>query len=393
MYDVSPPRDRDRGRHGDDIVDRIIMLGRRISHRQYLLCRLLAEYDLSGDWAVSGAPTCSRWAADVLEVDSGTAREWLRVGHALRSLPGIDAAFSAGRLSYAKVRTLTRVAVDHPDREDELIDVAARTTAAGLPWELARWTGKEEDEHERDRRHRREMSLTVRTEPDGACIIAVRLPPLDATAVIAAVDARRRQRRRRPLPADLRAQRGQDPTADASAPPSVASVGPDVPNGPDHPRATLAQQRAIAFVEVMTGRGGGRGRSSDDDAVGGAIVQTEVVIHVRGDGNTLDDGTPVAGHLVERLIPNALIRALIHDAERRPINASGRQRHPTARQRHVVAERDGHRCVEPGCGATVFLECDHVPDFETSQHTVVDELVLRCAKHHRERHAGEESSG
>lgn len=391
MHDVSPPRRGGGGHRGDDLVDQIIMLGRRLSHRQYLLCRLLAEYDLSGDWATSGASSCSRWAAEVLEVESSTAREWLRVGHALRKLPEIDAAFSAGRLSYAKVRTLTRVAIDHPDRQAELIELGIGTTAAGLSWELARWTGREEDEHERDRRHRREMALTVRTEPDGSCVIGIRLPPMDAAAVMAGIDARmlhRRRRRQRPA-----TQGGPDATADASASPSVTL------DGPDHPRASLAQQRAAAFVEVMTGRGDptaageGAARSAGDPPDIGARVQTEVIIHVRGDGNTLDDGTPVAGHLVERLVPDAFLRVLIHDAERRPINASGRRRRPTDRQKRVVAERDGHRCTHPGCDATAFLEYDHVPDFDISQHTVVEELFLRCALHHRERHRTQGEDG
>ena len=117
-------------------------------------------------------------------------------------------------------------------------------------------------------------------------------------------------------------------------------------------------------------------------AGGGTL--TEVVLHVRGDGCTLDDGTPVAGSIVERLVPSAFISLLIHDAEGRPINASGRHRHPTRRQRRVVRERD-RVCVD--CGSTDLLVYDHVPDFATSRRTHVDELELRCAPCHHRRHA------
>jgi hypothetical protein len=98
----------------------------------------------------------------------------------------------------------------------------------------------------------------------------------------------------------------------------------------------------------------------------------------------LDDGTPVAGSVVERIAPVAFVRALIHDAEGKPINASGRQRHPTARQRRVVKERD-RVCVD--CGATDFLQYDHDPDFERSRRTIVDELKLKCPVCHVRRHA------
>ena len=116
---------------------------------------------------------------------------------------------------------------------------------------------------------------------------------------------------------------------------------------------------------------------------GGAEVVTEVVLHVRGDGCTLDDGTPIAESLVERIAPESFIRALIHDAERRPINASGAHRHPTQRQKRVVHERD-RACVD--CGSTEFLQYDHDPDFDTSQQTVIEDLWLRCANCHRDRH-------
>lgn len=365
----------------DDLIDRIIALGRRHSQRQYLLCSLLAEFDRSGGWALSGAATCSRWAADVLEVETGTAREWLRVGHALTVLEEVDAAFASGRLSFAKVRTLTRVAIDHPDRQDELIELAQRSTAGGLPWELARWTGRFEDDEERDRRHRREMGLTARTEPDGSTVITVRLPPLDAAGVMTTIDAEMMHLRNT---ASSPAESDVDPTAVGSAPLSASGSRSTTP------RLSLAQQRAVALVGLLTDIGDDSPSSPDHSRRSVA----EVIIHVRGDGSTLDDGTPIAGHLVERIAPISFLRALIHDANSRPINASGRRRHPTARQRRVVAERDGQICSEPGCNAAAFLEYDHEPDFEASRRTVVDELFLRCSKHHRDRHRnGEHQPG
>jgi 5-methylcytosine-specific restriction endonuclease McrA len=116
---------------------------------------------------------------------------------------------------------------------------------------------------------------------------------------------------------------------------------------------------------------------------GGVAVATEVIVHVRGDGCTLDDGTPIAGTIVERIAPQSFLRALIHDAERRPINASGRQRHPTARQKRVVRERD-RACKD--CGSTDLLEYDHDPPYEQTHRTTVEELKGRCAVCHHRRH-------
>ena len=75
--------------------------------------------------------------------------------------------------------------------------------------------------------------------------------------------------------------------------------------------------------------------------------------------------------------------ASLPDAESHPINVSGRHRHHTKRQKLVVKERD-QRCVD--CGSTDFLEHDHVPDFNHSKRTLVEETELRCSRCHTARH-------
>jgi hypothetical protein len=132
---------------------------------------------------------------------------------------------------------------------------------------------------------------------------------------------------------------------------------------------SVAQQRADALVAAITNP---------------ARLAYEVVVHVRGDGCTLDDGTPIDDHTVAGLLDQAFIRALIHDADRRPVNASTRRRRPTARQRRVVDERTRGQCVD--CGSTDLIEYDHEPPYETTRHTTTDELEPRCAPCHHRRH-------
>jgi 5-methylcytosine-specific restriction endonuclease McrA len=90
------------------------------------------------------------------------------------------------------------------------------------------------------------------------------------------------------------------------------------------------------------------------------------------------------------LISQAFLRVLIHDADRRPINASSRQRHPTERQKRVVKERD-RACID--CGSTDLLQYDHQPDYEQTKHTITEELELRCAPCHHNRHAAQGERG
>jgi hypothetical protein len=226
----------------------------------------------------------------------------------------------------------------------ELCALAERVPAGHLGCAVAAWQQRREAPDETQARQHAARYLSWRIDVDGTVAGWFKLPPSDGAFVTTAIDSRVRHRSR------------------ASA---------DAPSAARHEWPSFAQQRADALVELATG--------------GSRQVVNEVVLHVRGDGCTLDDGTPVSDSVVERIAPESFLRALIHDAEARPINASGRHRYPTQRQQRVVHERD-RVCVD--CGSSEFLEYDHHPSFEETGQTVVDELELRCAPCHHRRHRG-----
>ncbi len=322
----------------------LVAIGKRQMAHQRRLCLVAVRLEHSGEWAADGAPTCAHWIADALDVEVSTAREWLRIGRSLAGLEVVDEAFVSGRLSYSKVRALTRVAT--PATASELCRLAERTPAGRLGTALASWLVAREQPQETELRQGAARGLSWRTEPDGMTVGWFRLPPARAAVLTTAVDA---QVLRRPAAGLVRA------SADASG------------SGGRWP--SLAQQRADALVDII--------------GSGGTTVDTEVVVHLRGDGSTFDDGTPIAGSVVERMIPDAMVRVLLHDAQSRPVNASSRRRHPSARQRRVVRERD-QACVD--CGDTELLQFDHVPTYDETRHTVVNELEMRCWRCHQARH-------
>ena len=248
----------------------------------------------------------------------------------------IAEAFEKDELSYSKVRTLTRIAT--MENEAELAALALTVPAGQLPRAIAAWMHRTSNDAELDQHQREQRSVTWRAEPDGMVTFTARLAPLVAGALMARLTT------------------------------WVMSNQPTVLGVEDWP--TLAQQHADAMEAMVSGEGSGP-------------IETEVVVHVRGDGATLDDGTPLPMSAVARVAPVSFVRALIHDAEGRPINASARRRHPSTRQKRVVKERD-RGCVD--CGATSLLESDHVPEFAVTGRTVVDELQLRCAPCHHRRH-------
>ena len=305
------------------------------STSQRAVVDLAATFADSHEWAAAGSPTAAHWIATVADIEVCTAREWIRIGRQLRSLPLIAGAFDRDDLSYSKVRALTRMAT--PDNEQELLVLAATVSAGQLPRALAAWVGRNSEAEELERYQHEQRSASWRSEPDGMVTFSARLPPLVAGVLIARLTT------------------------------GVMTTTRTVQPFEEWP--TLAQQHADAFEQLLSN--------------GGGHVVTELILHVRGDGCTLDDGTPIPGSVVERIASEALIRLLIHDAQGRPVNASHRRRHPNDRQKRVVKERD-RVCVD--CDSNQLLQYDHNPEYEATRHTIVEELELRCAPCHARRH-------
>jgi hypothetical protein len=102
-------------------------------HLTAATCRflvLLADFDARRGWASWDMPSCAAWLSWKCQMTSGTAREHVRVARALRDLPVLRGEFGAGRLSYAKVRALTRIAT--PENEGGLAEIAGPMTGNQL---------------------------------------------------------------------------------------------------------------------------------------------------------------------------------------------------------------------------------------------------------------------
>lgn len=315
---------------------------------QYRLVVLSAEFEASDEWIMAGSPTAAHWLADLADVEVCTAREWIRIGRCLGVLPAIAEAFESQRISYSKVRALTRLAT--PENEAELLEIGLGVPAGQLSRALAAWFGRNTDPDDLAAHQRRQRRVSWRTEPDGMVTFTLKLTPVVAGMLIAFLTSWVMKCRPRFT------QRGGGASAEAWP--------------------TVAQQYADAVEDLVSSRG-------EPGEGPGAAVGAEIVLHVRGDGCSLDDGTPVGDSAVASLIGESFIRVLIHDAETGELNASGRQRHPTLRQKRVVKERD-RVCVD--CGRADLLVYDHVPSYAETGRTIVDELELRCGPCHRLRH-------
>ena len=72
--------------------------------------------------------SCAHWLNWKCGIDLGAAREKVRVARSLEKLPRVAASMAEGRLSYAKVRAMTRVADE--SNEAYLLNIALCGTAS-----------------------------------------------------------------------------------------------------------------------------------------------------------------------------------------------------------------------------------------------------------------------
>src|SRR5690348_15494449 len=156
-------------------------------HLAAATCRflvLLADFDARRGWAGWEMGSCAQWLSWKCQMSSGTAREHVRVARALRDLPVIRARFAAAKLSYAKVRALTRIAT--PATEAGLAGLAGPMTANQLE-RFARAHRQVTAADDADARVRRR--LTWRFEEDGSLSGTFRLPPLQGAVLLKALRA------------------------------------------------------------------------------------------------------------------------------------------------------------------------------------------------------------
>ena len=113
----------DLERLGEEITE----LAAHIHAATCQLLEMIRIFDEEQGWGGFGVNSCALWLNWKCGMNTGAAREKVRVAHALAELPLITSAFREGRVSYSKVRAMTRVATR--DNEDFLLSIARHGTA------------------------------------------------------------------------------------------------------------------------------------------------------------------------------------------------------------------------------------------------------------------------
>ena len=332
---------------------------------------LVAEFDRNEGWARHGLASCAQWLNWQCGIGRVAAREKVRTARALESLPKIAAAFGEGRLSYSKVRALTRVAT--AETEDTLLHIALNGTAAHVERTVRcfRRVQRETERSEADAIHERRY-LSCRREYDGSFTLQARLTPEAGELLLKALQAAEAQLE----------ERAGDAEAGESVPP-CESVSAETP-----PRS-VCQRRADALEQIVQRFLAGGGSRSSAGA-------HELVVHIAHDalpdvpkssGAAFDNGHGVAVETARRLGCDGALVGVVEGAQGEPLAVGRRTRAVPPAIRRALRVRDGD-CRFPGCDRSRFVQAHHIRHWADGGETTLDNLVTLCSFHHRLVHEG-----
>ena len=393
----------------------------RLSAATHHLLSRIRQFDEAEGWHRQGAQSCAHWLTWRIGLDVATAREKVRVARALGGLPRIDDAFAGGRLSYAQVRAITRVAT--PENEENLLMIALAATGAQLERICRRFrTAKAEvtgcvcdPDAATDRR------IRARAIGDGMVKLEIVLAADEAELVLAAVrrardDLRAAKTDRQPGVVDkvgAAAAAGgrvsaEGPAAPATADGRASAEGPAAPapaGGRVSAEGSAPTAGPITAADALVHLAATRLDGPPGDGRSPATDRYQVVVHLErdllaggaadGDPGTaeprfaaaLDDGTRISAEAFRRVACDSGIVAAVLDEHGSALDIGRRTRAiPTAIRRALWLRDRG--CRFPGCGNTRFLHGHHIQHWLHGGPTALANLISLCSTCHGRVHEG-----
>jgi len=339
---------------------------------------LVNEYDRREGYKQWGCRSCVQWLSWQCGLDARAAREKLRVARALEVLPVITREFATGKLSYSKVRALTRIAT--PENEADLAELATHATAVQVErvvrgYRRARKAGDDRSDAERqhDGRFLR-IELDDAPDSDGSYVVSGRIPADVAAAVLTALEA----------------ARALVPRPDTG---EGAHEGASEEGGSAEPRdhGTLNADALAMMAETWLTRGPASRKGGDRHMV---TVYVDANVLAEGDPDDcpdgaceIDGGTRLAPDTARRLMCDSSVVWMLQDGDGKPVNVSTRTRSIPPSLRRAVHARD-QGCDFPGCGERSFTDIHHLRHRAQGGDNSMVNLAELCWHHHRLVHEG-----
>lgn len=348
----------------------------------------LGEFDARGAIGhFHGIKSTAHFVAWACSMSGGTAREHVRVARALRRLPKVSELMRQGRMSYSKVRELTRVT--DLVAEDELCELALEMTASQVARTVAAYRTASGTRIQALSKRR----FTASPTPDGLVRITVVLPPEEAGIITAAVEAA--ARRSQQAADDEAAERERN----CGSPGSQHHVANDAVALPDVPAGTSNRRppdRVQGLVDVAASYLDALPGEPDDDHTlvtvhvnAGLLMEPaqapaaadDMVCHVENHG-------PIEPATAQRLLCTSPLLGVLVDAAGQVLHLGRTKRLASRAQRRALRVRDHGICQFPGCDQTRHLDAHHLIPWFAGGNTDLDNMLLLCRRHHVLVHEG-----
>ncbi len=363
----------ERTRIAASLGEEITELAAHIHAATFLLLEKIREFDELEGWCLPGLASCAHWLQWQCGTNLGTAREKIRVARALPELPKISKSFSEGRISYSKVRAMTRVAT--AKNEEFLLQIARHGTAAHVEKVVRnyrRCKRLEVLEEENSRHAHRELSWHI--DGDGMWILKGRFTAEQGALIEKALEAAMNEM--------FEEQRDEPEDVSAETPVGVDPHEPK-PHPIDTRRADALERVAETVLSAdMADRSGG------DRYLVNIHTKSEVL---KKDGEGAESECEGCGSVsAETSRRMACDASVVHWQESRdgePLNIGRKSRTIPPAIRRALKRRDGG-CRFPGCSCSKFVDAHHIRHWADGGETRIDNLVLLCRRHHRLVHEG-----
>ncbi|MCW2621534.1 MAG: endonuclease [Frankiales bacterium] len=366
-----------------DLEDEIVTWAGRIAAGEARLLTLIAEFDQREAWGHVGMLSCAHWLSLHLGLGIATAREKVRVARALVELPQVAAALGSGRMSYAQVRAVSRVATAQD--QQTWVELARQASGAQLE-KLARGVrrARKVDEDAADpERARWRADIKTRYDDDGTMVITVRLPAEEGAVLLAGIE------RSQDLLAPADATGGSDrPDVSAEASGTVGGIGDQRAPG-DQAAGVPRPSRTQAFLHLIRTALEHLGAARPESARRSRSRLTVQVDPLSGWAR-LPDGEFLPPAVVRPIVdtsPGLPVRSRIRpirpaDLRREDLGRDPAHRVPSLALRELLGVVDGEHCRFPGCTRRRNLHAHHVVFWRNGGPTDLANLVLVCSRHH-----------
>ena len=345
-----------------ELVDEITTLAGHLNAANARFLALIAELDRRGGWAEWGVKSCAHWLNWKCGIDLGAAREKVRVARALEALPRMAGLMAEGRLSYAKVRAMTRVADD--SNESYLLNIALHGTASHVE-NVVRGYRRALDAEEltREAIQQRDQGFLYYTGDDGSLVIRGQLPAEIGALFVRALEAAEDSL---PIPENVSAETSLD----------------------DRHHLRKRRVEALATLAESFLATGPRDLSGADRHQIVVHVDAETLKHSHAGRCELERGPSIASETARRLACDASIVRILENEQGEPLDVGRKTRTIPPGIRRALSSRD-KGCRFPGCSFKRYVDGHHVKHWANGGETKLSNLVTLCRFHHRQVHEGQ----